>query len=264
MRDFLSILIMPIPLFLVLILAGVIFIVKKRAFGKWIFLVSFLWFLLISFSPLPLSLVKNLEKDISQLQDSNFNSLPDSINVIVLGAGHSDDPSLSPNNQLSINVLGRLVEGVRIYKTATGKRQAVNGNNTEYNIKLIVSGAQGRLKTSQAEVLKKTAVILGVDSSDIRMLTRTVNTRNEAEEYIKMYGVETRLILVTDAIHMPRAVKIFTDAGVKVIPAPANYYIKHGSVKNLWSWIPSSENIRMMEAAIHEYVGMVWYRLGGE
>lgn len=270
MREILSLLIMPFTIFLLLFLVGVFLVIRRRALGKWLLGVAGLWLLIISSRPLPVALIKNLEKEFSQLPDSVIESLPDTVNVLVLGAGHSDDPALSPNNQLSITVLGRLVEGVRIYKGLRGsgaKGQWGEGQESELNsgrnLKLVVSGAKGRLKTSQAEVLKETAVSLGVDSSDIGMLTRTVNTRNEAEEYVKNYRLDRQLILVSDAIHMRRAVKIFTDAGVEVIPAPANFIIKKSSAKSRWRWVPSAGNIELMETAIHEYAGMLWHRVGG-
>ncbi|MBK7712495.1 MAG: YdcF family protein [Bacteroidales bacterium] len=38
------------------------------------------------------------------------------------------------------------------------------------------------------------------------------------------------LILVTDAIHMPRAMMIFRKLDIEPIPAPTNHIIKHSSL----------------------------------
>ena len=89
------------------------------------------------------------------------------------------------------------------------------------------------------------------------------NTRKEAETYVKNFGTKNRLILVTSAIHMPRAVMNFQKAGVNPIAAPADFIIKYGSHKNPWRWLPYSENIGMMEAAIHENTGILWIKVGG-
>lgn len=254
---------MPVPILYILIVVSIIFFIgKKRSYGYVFMLLAGLWFIIISTNVIPCWLTANLENRYVQVPDSALKKYS-AFNIIVLGAGFSDDISLVPNNQLSREALGRLVEGVRVFKKAKGDRQKPTGNNLDYNINLIVSGEKGEFKISQAEVLKKTAIILGVDSSNIGMLTKTVNTRNEAEEYVRNYGIGKKLVLVTDAIHMPRAVNIFTYAGITVIPAPANFVVKHGSVQNFWRWIPSAENIKMMEAAMHEYIGMLWYVLGG-
>ena len=51
--------------------------------------------------------------------------------------------------------------------------------------------------------------------------------------------------------------------GMDPVPAPANQLIKYGSQKrNLW-FVPSSANIAMMEAVIHEYAGTFWAKAVG-
>ena len=119
-------------------------------------------------------------------------------------------------------------------------------------------------KIPQAKVLANTALLLGVDSSRIKMQTEPKNTWIEAQEYKRLFGDTVQLVLVTSAVHMPRAMYLFRKAGLKPIPAPANHLIKEGTEKNPWFWVPSSENIRKTEAAVHEYVGMLWYKSGGK
>jgi uncharacterized SAM-binding protein YcdF (DUF218 family) len=106
--------------------------------------------------------------------------------------------------------------------------------------------------------------MLGVDSTDIVMSPLPANTREEAAEYVKKFGKKNSLIVVTDAIHMPRAVILFEKAGVKVIPAPTNFLVKKSTSRSPFSWMTSAENVRVMEAAIHEYAGMAWAKLGGK
>jgi uncharacterized SAM-binding protein YcdF (DUF218 family) len=301
-KEFLSLIIMPIPILFFLVLATfILYQRKKKKSGKIFLFVTLCWFVVIITRPIPVILIKNLENKYRQLTDSSIRRLPDSTNIIVLGAGHSDDEKLSPNNRLSEAALGRLVEGIRIYKAMEGRRGAEakgrkgkdsgserlrdeeietrsdepersgarrsqiprSGTGSATGGKLIVSGYAGRLSVSQAEVLYKTAIMLGIDSTDIILSPLPANTKEEAEQYIKMCGPEKELIVVTSAVHMPRAVKLFKKVGVKVIPAPTNYIIKHGSVKNPSGWIPSSENISMMEQAIHEYAGLLWAGMGG-
>jgi uncharacterized SAM-binding protein YcdF (DUF218 family) len=62
---------------------------------------------------------------------------------------------------------------------------------------------------------------------------------------------------------MPRAIFLFRKAGMNPIPAPTNYYLKHGSQKNFWEWILYSGNIEMVQVSLHEYIGILWARLGG-
>jgi uncharacterized SAM-binding protein YcdF (DUF218 family) len=250
MREFLSLAILPVPLLILLLLAAFFFLwIKKRKSGKLLLIISGLWFLVITTRPVPLMIVVNLEKKYPQLNDSLIKALPDSCDIIILGGGHSDDPSLSPNNQLSPAALVRLVEAIRIHNQVPGSR-------------IILSGFGGRSKLPQAVVLYRTAIMLGVDSSSMVLSEKPGNTASEAKEYVRNFANGKRLILVTCAIHMPRSVLLFREAGIEPIPAPTNFLVKHGSVKNHWRWVPSAGYIEMMELAIHECVGLMWSWLG--
>jgi uncharacterized SAM-binding protein YcdF (DUF218 family) len=143
-----------------------------------------------------------------------------------------------------------LIEGIRIHKLIPGSR-------------LILSGYSGRSELPQALVLYRTALMLGVDSASMSVLSLPVNTLMEAEEYIRNFGKQNDLIIVTCAIHMPRAMMLFKKEGLNPIPDPTNYVLKHGSQKNPWRWLPSSAYTEMMEAAVHEYIGITWICLGG-
>ena len=90
---------------------------------------------------------------------------------------------------------------------------------------------------------------------------KPANTVEEAEEYVKKFGTGMPLVIVTSATHMKRAVRIFRSKGLKIIPAPCNFLVKHGTQKTKGRWIPSGGNIRMMETAIHEYAGLMWARI---
>jgi len=243
---------MPLPvLYLILITAVVLFISGHKKSGKILLIVAGIWFFIISTPMIPRLLVRSLENKYPQLTDESIKNFHDSCDIIILGGGHSDDKDLSPNNQLSITALGRLVEGIRIHMMIPGSR-------------LILSGYNGRSELSQAGILYRTALIFGVDSASMVMQTLPANTMMEAKEYSRNFGTENKLIVVTSDIHMPRAMLLFKKAGLDPIAAPTNQIIKYGSVKYRWRWMPSAGYISMMEAVIHEYAGMLWTIVGGK
>jgi uncharacterized SAM-binding protein YcdF (DUF218 family) len=129
---------------------------------------------------------------------------------------------------------------------------------------IITSGWGEPGYASQAEVLKETAMLLGVDSKFIKMQINPKNTMMEAKEYKHLFGDSSKLIVVTSALHMPRAMHLFRQEGLYPIPAPTNHIIKKGKNYNPWLGMPSSENIHKMESAVHEYVGLLWYKFGGQ
>ena len=69
----------------------------------------------------------------------------------------------------------------------------------------------------------------------------------------------SRVWLVTDAIHMPRATMAFERAGIEVIAAPSAY-IATGPI-NPASFIPSAQSLRNSHYALHEWLGLLWYRI---
>jgi uncharacterized SAM-binding protein YcdF (DUF218 family) len=169
-----------------------------------------------------------------------------------LGGGHTNDSRLPANNQLAKGALARLAEGIRIL------------NEVEGSV-LVTSGWSGKREAiPQAEVLAQTAVLLGVDSARIKKQILPKNTWMEASEYKRLFGDTATLVLVTSAIHMPRAMYLFQKAGLNPLPAPTDHLIKKGEKTNPLFWMPKAGNIAKTESAIHEYVGILWYKIGGK
>jgi uncharacterized SAM-binding protein YcdF (DUF218 family) len=71
-------------------------------------------------------------------------------------------------------------------------------------------------------------------------------------------GVE-RVLLVTDAWHMPRARPAFERHGLKVTPAPTGYLGQAAS--RPLDLVPNAESLRIAHIALREWLGIAWYRL---
>ena len=69
-----------------------------------------------------------------------------------------------------------------------------------------------------------------------------------------------RLLLVTSAYHMPRAVLAFRSAGVtEVLTAPGDYRAQPGA--GTWlDWLPNGSALHDSTTALREYVGLGWYQ----
>ncbi len=79
--------------------------------------------------------------------------------IVVLGGGHVSDPRLPANSQISPAALGRVVEGVRLYKAIPGS-------------KLLLSGGGVFDPVPEAEVMAQIAGLLGVKPQDIMLGVR--------------------------------------------------------------------------------------------
>lgn len=71
-----------------------------------------------------------------------------------------------------------------------------------------------------------------------------------------------RIVLVTKALHYPRALSAFERAGLdNVTPAPTGYFHRPDPEQgpSIWSVIPGMPNLTQSYMALHEYVGRLWY-----
>ncbi len=213
-------------------------------FGIVVGSLALLCLLTISTPFLPNLLVSTLEERYPVYTPAANKIPPGPVNILVLGGGHTIDSRLPANDQLSTVALARLAEGIRLQRRIP-------------NSTLITSGYAGKGEVTQAEVLSKTAMLLGVDPARIRMQTAPKNTRMEAAEYKRLFVERAQLVLVTSAVHMPRAMYLFRQAGLNPIAAPTNHLVKNSKDRDPWFWVPASGNIQMVESAIHEYAGML-------
>lgn len=70
-----------------------------------------------------------------------------------------------------------------------------------------------------------------------------------------------RILLVTQALHMPRAVLAFRHAGFSVVPAPVDFDTDGARLPWLLQLAPSPERFMRSAQALHEYAGLLFYRL---
>ena len=84
------------------------------------------------------------------------------------------------------------------------------------------------------------------------------NTRENARlgaEILQREGI-TRVLVVTHAWHMPRALRSFREAGLQALPAPTRF---HREPLRPVDWLPTRyEESRW---ALHEWIGQAWYWL---
>ena len=168
--------------------------------------------------------------------------------VHVLGGGHMESKRFAGGAQLSSSSLARVVEGIRIAQMYPDARLVFSG----------YAGYTGVNKTPNAEVAKAVAVSLGIDEERIDLLTEAKDTREEAID-VEDFIHDGRLILVTSASHMPRAVTIFKQEGLKPIPAPT-YFL---GAENLSPSFPSAGNLQKTERYLYEKVGLAWVAFKG-
>lgn len=121
----------------------------------------------------------------------------------------------------------------------------------------------GESKRPEGELLAEIAVRRGVPAGRI-VLTDTVgNTAGEAREVARLASERgwTRVVLVTTAWHLPRAVEQFERAGVSVVPFPCDWKADPERPWTLLDFLPSADALAVSETAVREWYGRWFYRL---
>ena len=102
---------------------------------------------------------------------------------------------------------------------------------------------------------------LGLPSDRIFVERKSRNTIENATfaKQLVMPKPGERWLLVTSAMHMPRAIGVFRKAGFEVDAYPVDY--RTTSTQSLWIFLPSAlmGGIGIMDRAVHEWSGLLVY-----
>jgi len=93
----------------------------------------------------------------------------------------------------------------------------------------------------------------------------TATDASKAREALEERGMQ-RVLLVTSATHMRRALAVFRKAGIDAVPAPTDHEEMEcpkppAGRRVVFVYLPNADALARSTKAVNEYVGMVWYRL---
>ena len=119
-----------------------------------------------------------------------------------------------------------------------------------------VSEARGMAHAIRQQGVPETALILENSSRT------TYENAAMTEDQLKARGIG-KILLVTSALHMPRAMAAFAKQGVVAIAAPAPPQIVPPTDGSLSLWVPDQRTFDASRSIIKEYAGLFVYRLRG-
>lgn len=100
----------------------------------------------------------------------------------------------------------------------------------------------------------------GVPAAAIRVEPVSGDTWGNAQHAARLSPpLEGRIVLVTSRIHMPRARWAYARAGFDVCAVGADS--RRLPSRLPWAIVPRTSALANAEAALHEWVGLAWYRL---
>jgi uncharacterized SAM-binding protein YcdF (DUF218 family) len=85
----------------------------------------------------------------------------------------------------------------------------------------------------------------------------TAENASKSAAILRDAGIQ-RIVLVTQAFHMPRAVRLFRAAGLEVVPAPTQFKTAANSPLGPLDLLPQSNALRNSYFALHEWLGIAW------
>ena len=245
-------LILPPGLFFLLIAVG-LWLGRKRRWARWLAGVSLVVLVALSLKVVAYALAGLIEDDWSPLDPAVARRLPaEQTVIVVLGGGTIFGALEYPEGATPARAsMRRSVFAARLSEQ-TGLRLAVSG------------GAGGGGNLSEA-MLMKTFIERSLKRPVAFVETRSLDTRQNAINTTKILSqskVRT-IVLVTDVLHMPRAVHAFRAAGgaygLTIVPAPMHFFAS--SPRVFTDSLPTARGLELSRDALHEFVGEVWYRL---
>lgn len=134
---------------------------------------------------------------------------------------------------------------------------------------IVFSGGSERYEggPDEGEILQGEALRRGIPESAILITHKTWNTESEARILcdLALQRKWKRVLLVTSAYHMPRAMLLSASCKVERVPVPVAYQTPAPST--VWAfrrpeyYLPQARALAISETALHEYWGMSFYGL---
>lgn len=246
-RSALKALFLPPGLLIVAGLLGLWLLKWRPRIGKSLLLFSLLGLYLFSTPALVVWLSDSLEdRTALNLTDP---ALEGAGAIVVLGGGSQKRSAEYGGDTLKVGTLSRLHHSVYLHR--------------QTGLPLLVSGGLGRNRTvSEAHLMGQNLKdYYGVEVRWLERSSRTTweNARHSAE--ILFSQNIQKIVLVTEAYHMNRAIYSFEQFGFEVIPAPHGYSSSRASEWDLMDFLPDAKAFVVNYKLLHERVGLIAYRV---
>jgi len=235
--------VLPLGLTFILVTAGVVF-------RRWLFCIVGL--VLLWFSAMPVTsnlLMRAVEGWEARLPAE---AMPEADAIVVLSSGRVLAPGDPPVSEW--DDADQFFGGIELYRAGRAPLVVFTGGWIPWRP---AAEPEGR-------VLIRYAMDLGVPPGHLLTTDKVSNTAAEAAAIVELLGAREgvaappRVLLVTSACHMRRAVLLFERAGLEVIPFRVDFQVSDGRKLTILDFMPQGDSLRQMETALREVYGY-WY-----
>jgi uncharacterized SAM-binding protein YcdF (DUF218 family) len=154
-------------------------------------------------------------------------------------------------------VADRFIQATKLYHTSVVKNVVVTGGSPV---------VFGKRRIPEANQLRQQLLMQGIPDSSIIVENRSWNTFENAvntKRILDSLRLPPPYVLVTSAVHVPRATAVFKKAGLDVIAYPSAY----SQIEQKFSFnalIPSLDVLTDWDFFLKEVVGFAVYRITGK
>lgn len=229
---------------------------RKRS-GLRILLGTLIVYLLLTLDPIANGLVWTLERRYAT--PPSLDAHRDAAAIVILAGGATEADSRRDIGELSGSSWRRLWGGIVAYRALDG------------TIPILYSGGSGdpfNAVSHEAELARSYAIAAGIPAGAF-MIETASRTTYESGTAVARFLRERKpdagalkILLVTSAWHMSRAVAVFERSDMEVVPVPVDFTSRTLRMSPL-ILLPSVDAFSMSVLSIHEWVGITGYRLLG-
>jgi len=162
--------------------------------------------------------------------------------IVVLTGYAADDPDMPLTGRLHWASAYRVMMALQLKHDGCG------------NCDVIVSGG-----AVTAKVMGESLIALGLPKERLILETDSLTTADSATNLQAL--LQEPFFLVTSAGHLRRSLAVLRKQGLQPVPVPTDYQVPKD-----WRDAdehPSPQSLMTSDLAVHEYIGLLWYRLKG-
>ncbi len=240
-------LLLPLASLLIVSFIGCFYVIKNKGKGGVIILIPLVFLFLLSL-PIVAQSLSLFQQQYPALNYSEVKKINPQA-IVIIGGGVSD---FAPEYDGMMTVNSRTLLRIR-YTAYLAKK-----------IKLPILSSGGSVfeqkRKSEASLIAE--ILLTEFGTAVRWQEpKSRNTAENAQFTQQILAKENinRIVLVTHAMHMGRAVEQFQRVGLTVVPAPTALFSTPDI--DIFSFLPSAYALEMSSMAIHERLGRLWYRI---
>lgn len=191
--------------------------------------------------------IHSLEQD---YPPASIESMPKADAIVVLGGFTNATGSGIRLIELN-DAVDRLFHGMRLYRAGKAPR-------------LVLAGGAAEGNSPEADFMADLLSEFAVPRDKMLLENQSRNTRENGVYAVKIMQENNikKILLVTSAYHMRRAVGVFEKLGLDVVPAATDYQVAEPD-PSILDWLPDAEALGLTTLGIKEYLGWWVYRFRG-